>query len=39
MNEIETGASKAELRKAFGKSNKQKVVSRPLLSEFMDLVA
>ena len=39
LNEIETGASKAELRKAFGKSNKKKVVSRPLLSEFMDLVA
>ena len=39
MNEIETGATKAQLRKAFGKSNKQKVVSRPLLSEFMDLVA
>lgn len=39
LNEIETGASKAQLRRAFVKSNKQKVVSRPLLSEFMDLVA
>lgn len=39
LDEIETGATKAQLKKAFVKSNKQKSVSRPLLSEFMDLVA
>tara|TARA_E500000318_G_scaffold109888_2_gene123938 strand:- start:634 stop:2955 length:2322 start_codon:yes stop_codon:yes gene_type:complete len=39
LDKVETGATKAQLRKAFVKSNKQKSISRPLLSEFMDLVA
>ena len=39
LEKIETGATKAQLRKAFVKSSKSKKINRPLLNEFMSLVA
>ena len=37
--DVETGASKAQLKRAFGKMSNKKITNRPLLNNFVKMVA
>ena len=37
--EVEVGANKAALKRAFGKMSSGKIVNRPLLNKFVKMVA